>query len=84
MYVLEATVDEPMGFEWTRAAWRHGRQRSVEEEGWSSEKVRTVDALAQTGDEGRGKLRKASGSCKQAQIRGCPNGGTRREQSRHP
>ena len=35
-----------------------------------------VDALARTGDEGRGKLRKASGSCKRAMIRGCPNGET--------
>jgi hypothetical protein len=35
-----------------------------------------VDALAQVGDEGRGQLRKASGSCKQAVIRGCPNGET--------
>ena len=29
------------------------------------------------GEERRGKLRKASGSCKQAEIRGCPNGETR-------
>ena len=34
------------------------------------------DALALGGDEGRGKLRKATGSCKQALIRGCPNGET--------
>ena len=38
-----------------------------------------VDALARTGDEGRGKLRKASGSCKRAMIRGCPNGETQWE-----
>jgi hypothetical protein len=36
-----------------------------------------VDALAQRGEEGRGKLRKASGSRKQALIRGFPNGATR-------
>jgi hypothetical protein len=36
-----------------------------------------VDALALGGDEGRGKLRKASGSRKQASIRGYPNGATR-------
>ena len=36
-----------------------------------------MDALAQRGDEGRGKLRKASGSRKQALIRGFPNGATR-------
>ena len=35
-----------------------------------------MDALAEDGDEGRGKLRKASGSRKQALIRGCPNGET--------
>ena len=32
-----------------------------------------VDALAIEVDEGRGKLRYASGSCKQALIRGSPN-----------
>ena len=35
------------------------------------------DALALGGDEGRGKLRKAAGICKQDLIRGCPNGATR-------
>ena len=35
------------------------------------------DALAPRDDEGRGKLRKATGSRKQALIRGCPNGATR-------
>ena len=35
-----------------------------------------VDALAQEGDEGRGQLRKASGSRSQAMIRGYPNGET--------
>ena len=35
-----------------------------------------VDALAIEVDEGRGKLRYASGSCKQALIRGFPNEGT--------
>ena len=29
---------------------------------WSSDEAHTVDALAATGDEGRGSLRKASGS----------------------
>ena len=32
----------------------------------SSEEGREVDALAQGGEEGRGKLRKAMGSCKRA------------------
>ena len=35
-----------------------------------------MDALAPEDDEGRGKLRKASESRKQALIRGCPNGET--------
>ena len=43
---------------------------------WLSYKGRTVDALALGADEGRGKRRYASGSCKQALIRGFPNGGT--------
>ena len=36
-----------------------------------------VNALALEADEGRDKLRNASGSGKYALIRGCPNGGTR-------
>ena len=38
-----------------------------------------MDALAPTGEEGRGKLRKASGSRKQTLIRRYPNGETRLE-----
>ena len=37
-----------------------------------------VDAWAQGGYEGRGKLRKASGRCKRPLIRRYPNGVTRR------
>lgn len=37
------------------------------------------DALALAGDEGRGKLRKASVSRTQAVTRRCPNGATRLE-----
>ena len=36
-----------------------------------------ADALALRGDEGRGKLRKASGRCKLPLIRRSPNGATR-------
>ena len=36
----------------------------------------TVDALARCGDEGRGELRKALGSRKQAVSQRCPNGAT--------
>ena len=35
-----------------------------------------MDALALSADEGRGTLRKVSGSCAQALIRECPNGET--------
>ena len=45
----------------------------------SSLQEHRVDALAPYAEEGRGKLRKATGSRKQALIRGYPNGGTRRE-----
>ena len=47
--------------------------------GRSREQGRTVDALVPWADEGRGKLRKSSGSRTQALIRGRPNGGTRRD-----
>ena len=42
----------------------------------SSDKGQTGNALAAEGDEGRGELRKASGSRSQALIRRNPNGGT--------
>ena len=42
-----------------------------------------VDALVQRGDEGRGELRYASGSRKQALIRGFPNGATRADSYLH-
>ena len=38
-----------------------------------------VDALALEDDEGRGKLRYASGSCKQTLIRRYPNEGTHQQ-----
>ena len=40
------------------------------------EQERTEDALASRDDEGRGKLRKVAGICKQELIRECPNGAT--------
>ena len=43
-----------------------------------------VDASVLWADEGRGKLRKASGSRKQALIRGCPNGETRHGEAVSP
>ena len=50
----------------------------------SSYKEHRVDALAPYADEGRGKLRKATGSRKQASIRRYPNGGTRRVKNPAP
>ena len=44
----------------------------------SSEEEHRADAQAPSADEGRGKLRKATGSRKQAEIRRYPNGETRR------
>ena len=41
------------------------------------EEERTEDALASRDDEGRGKLRKVAGICKQELIRGYLNGVTR-------
>ena len=46
-------------------------------DGKSSYKEHRVDALAPYAEEGRGKLRKATGSRKQAPIRRYPNGETR-------
>ena len=51
---------------------------NVESVNWSSYKGLTVDTLAHRGDEGRGYLRKVSGSWKHALIRESPNGATPR------
>ena len=50
----------------------------------SSYKEHRVDALAPYAEEGRGKLRKATGSRKQALIRRYPNGGTRQSKRLSP
>jgi hypothetical protein len=51
---------------------------SIKNEEIPSYKEPTVDALAPDADEGRGWLRKATGSCRPSAItRGSPNGGTR-------
>ena len=50
----------------------------------SSYKEHRVDALAPYAEEGRGKLRKATGSRKQASIRRHPNGGTRQVKNLSP
>ena len=48
------------------------------------EEERTEDALASGGEEGRGKLRKGAGICKQELIRACPNGETRQVEDLTP
>ena len=50
----------------------------------SSYKEHRVDALAPYAEEGRGKLRKATGSRKQAPIRRYPNGETRQPKRLSP
>ena len=50
----------------------------------SSYKEHRVDALAPYAEEGRGKLRKATGSRKQAPIRRHPNGETRQVKNLSP
>ena len=50
----------------------------------SSYKEHRVDALAPYAEEGRGKLRKATGSRKQASIRRYPNGETRQVKNLSP
>ena len=50
----------------------------------SSYKEHRVDALAPYAEEGRGKLRKATGSRKQAPIRRHPNGETRQPKRLSP
>ena len=47
-------------------------------------KERTEDALASTGEEGRGKLRKSAGIGKHELIRRCPNGETRQAEGLTP
>ena len=52
------------------------RFKQILERHRSSKKEHKANAWAIGAEEGRGKLRKASGSRKQAPIRGCPNGET--------
>ena len=48
------------------------------------EQERTEDALASETEEGRGKLRKVAGICKQELIREYPNGETRQVEDLSP
>ena len=56
---------------------RRSRDREEITSKRSSKKERREDALAPGAEEGRDKLRKASGRSKYPIIRGCPNGETR-------
>ena len=60
--------------------WSQDREKRREK---SSYKEHRVDAQAPYADEGRGKLRKATGSRKQAPIRRRPNGETRQSNLCH-
>ncbi len=67
-----------------RINWSQDRERVHRGDARDGEKSsyeeHRVDAQAPYAEEGRGKLRKAAGSRKQASIRRYPNGGTRREE----
>ena len=66
----------------TRVGDRPREAHDIDEK--SSYKEHRVDALAPYAEEGRGKLRKATGSRKQAPIRRHPNGGTRQVKNLSP
>ena len=66
----------PSGFEREEANWSQDKRIDGEK---SSYEEHRVDAQAPYAEERRGKLRKATGSRKQALIRGYLNGETRRE-----
>ena len=70
--VKEPSGPRPAADRWVRCWWG------------SSYTGHEVDALAPRADEGRGRLRKASGSREQTLIRGCPNGETPPEKSGAP
>lgn len=79
----EAGEHPVLGAGW-QARGRQVRLRRPDTSGGDSggrtrDQGRTVDASAPWAEEGRGKLRKASGSRTQALIRGSPNGATRRD-----
>ena len=78
----------PVGREEIIRIWKHIRMKKLRKgTDWSQDqatkkssyKERRVDAKAPYADEGRGKLRKAAGNCKQVMIRRYPNGGTQPE-----
>ncbi len=60
----------------SKGCYRRIKETMIQE---VSTQEHTVDALPQSGDEGRGYLRKATGSRKHTLIRGCPNGATQLE-----
>ena len=76
-YLRYVTEDESRG--------QRSRMRDmiIRQEEITELKGRMGDALALGGEEGRDKLRKAVGSGTYTEIRGYPNGATRRERSRH-
>jgi hypothetical protein len=72
----EAVVGDRHG----EAADREEKKRNLERRErliWSSKKESMVDALEPPGEEGRGKLRKATGRSTHPAIRRLPNGVTR-------
>ena len=68
--------DDAAAAQETQGAAAAGMRARIEKK--SSEEEHRADALAPSAEEGRGKLRKATGSRKQAMNRRSPNGETRR------
>jgi hypothetical protein len=75
--VNRSSISPSQGFDPDREESHPSADRQVRCWEGSSYKGHGVDALAPRADEGRGRLRKASGSREQTLIRRCPNGETR-------
>ena len=76
-------IQEKASCRTTKVVWKVNWSQDQETKK-SSYKEHRVDALAPYADEGRGKLRKATGSRKQAPIRRYPNGETRQVKNLSP
>ncbi len=65
-------IHDPSRSPWCREAWRSEEGGAIRKEDKSERWMPRLSG----GDEGRGKLRKGSGTCKQGVIRAYPNGAT--------
>ena len=67
-----------------KKAFREPTLEGAEGTIWSSENRSMADALEPSGEEGRGRLRKARGRSERPLIPGFPNGVTRTARAVHP